>query len=330
MLRLRRSVSGLAVWAWLATCGVASADLIVTFDVPPAVGNPPNGTLGSAINNNGVVAGYYINAANTVTQGFQRNADGTLVAPIIAPGDNANSTRALGINASGTVVGDFLTSSGGTDTFHGFFKNGNAFTQFDIGGPVSTSIFGINDVGSFTGAFGSVNQTNQAFTVIGGVTTMFGVAGGTSVFGLAINNLNQVVGQYDAGGATHGYFRAANGTISLIDVAGASFTSASGINDSGEIVGSYTAAGVTHGFTDIAGVFTTFDVPGSLATLILGVNNGGFVTGTYVDVNGVLHGFLTTSVPEPSTLMLAGVSLVALAAVRGGRSVCRSFAKKAA
>ena len=63
-----------------------------------------------------------------------------------------NYTRALGINDSGEVVGDFLDSDG--VTYHGFTYVKGTYKQYDVGGNVSTSIFGVNAAGDFAGAGG--------------------------------------------------------------------------------------------------------------------------------------------------------------------------------
>src|SRR5262249_13998399 len=146
---------------------------------------------------------------------------------------------------------------------------GSTFTQFDIGGPVSTSIVGINDNGDIVGTFGSSVQPNQGFLRVGSTVTTFNIAGANGVFGIKINNLDQVVGQYtDASGNIHGYLRKTDGTIKTIDFPGAPISAALGINDAGVIAGTYIVGGVSHGFIDNNGTFVTFDVPGALSTQV--------------------------------------------------------------
>jgi hypothetical protein len=289
----------------------------ISFDVPPPSGQFPLATYSSALSNNGNEAvGHSANASGSVVTGFERLANGTLTSPIIAPGDNDNYTRALGVNNSGTVIGDFLNTTGGTNTYHGFILSNGVFSQFDVGGPVSTSISGINDEGNIVGTFGSYVQPNEGFVVIGGTLSEFTIAGATSLFAYAINDNNQVVGQYtDASGITHAYIRSATGAITTFDaVAGATFTAAYGINDAGMIVGDYTdAAGISHGYIRSAsGLVSNFSVFGSGATEPLGINDLGEVTGAYVGTDGVTHGFITSplSVPEPSSIVMVGLGAV--------------------
>ena len=62
------------------------------------------------------------------------------------------------------------------------------------------------------------------------------------------------------------------------------------------------------------GVFTTIQVPGASATEIYGINDHGMIVGDYIDGDGDLHAFIATSVPEPSSALLAGVAFSLIAA----------------
>jgi hypothetical protein len=158
---------------------------------------PPNAagtTVGVGLNDSDVATGYFIDG-NGATRGFVRFADGSFNAPLIAPNDNSGYTRGLGINNTGTVVGDFLQTGNNTSQFHGYIlKNGN-YTQYDIGGPVSTSLFGINNNGHLAGTFGSSVQPNQGFLDKNGVVETFTVNPALPLFALGLNDLDQVVGQ---------------------------------------------------------------------------------------------------------------------------------------
>jgi hypothetical protein len=277
---------------------------------------PGTGTIGNGINDSDVVAGQYT-ATGGATVGFVRFTNGTFNAPIIAPGDNSNFTRSLGLNNAGIVVGDFLTTTAGpVFTFHGYFLQGGSFTQYDIGGPVSTTVSGINNKGHFAGTFGSTVQPNEAFLNKNGVVETFTLNPALPFFGSALNDKDQVVGLYtDASNVNHGYVRDdGTGIITPIDVPGATSTEALGINNAGWIVGSFVdASGATHGFLDVGGVFTQIDVPNSFFTVVVGINSRGDLTGTYgSNADGLQHGFLATVVPEPTSVALMGAGLLAL------------------
>jgi hypothetical protein len=329
MRRTHVFVAALTAALWVSSGGESSADVFFTsFDIPPPQGSPPNITQGIGISNNGVVVGDYRDSGQTFTKGFERLANGTLNFPIVAPGDNSNFTRANGVNNAGTIVGDFLNTTGGVSTFHGYILNGSTFTQFDVGGPVSTTIFAINDNGDIAGTFGSSAQPNQGFLRVGNTLTTFNPNGANGAFAFGINNLDQVVGQFtDASNVTHGYLRNANGSIITIDVPGATATAAVGINGSGAISGVYIAGGVTHGFLDFGGVIQPYNAPGSVSTQVFGINDSGVFTGSYVDTNGVTHGFLA-SVPEPSPALLSGAVLLCVAVCRAVRLAMRNSRRR--
>ena len=278
----------------------AHADTLVTIDFPGATL-----TKASGINDAGTVVGL-INDSSGATRGFVRAANGTFSSPIVSPHDNQNFTRALGVNNAGTVVGDDLNQTGNLTAYQGYRLNGTTFTPFDVGGPFSTNVAGINNAGDFVGSYGSDIAPNEAFVVIGGTLTEFnGPAGNTNTQATGINAADVAVGEYsDSGGTNHGFRRdPSTGVLTTIDVPGAIGTIAFGINDAGTIVGFYADTnGVNHGFFDKAGVFTTFDVPGAQSTTIRGINNLGAFVGVYVDSGGHTHGYLDT--PTPTTHLL--------------------------
>ena len=236
-------------------------------------------------------------------KGYERYANGTFSAAIVAPGDNQSYTRALGINDAGTIVGGYLNVTGNLTEYHGYILHGSTFTTYDEGGPYSTDVYGINNAGDITGDYDSSIAVGGGFLTVGGVQTTFtGPAGFTGLLSQCLNNSDVVVGQYaDSAGNTHGFSRnPSTGAITTIDVPGATLTTASGINDAGVIVGNYQdSSGTNHGYIDKAGVFTTFDVPNAQGTSLRGINNAGEMVGQYLDSAGNQHGFLTTLPRRP-------------------------------
>lgn len=237
--------------------------------------------------------GDYLDSSN-VRRGFVRYVNGSL-APIVAPNDTGNFTRARGINNARTIAGDFLNIA---DNFpqHGYFLSGGVFTQFDIGGPFSTGVFGINDTGDFVGIFGSDAQPNRAFVNIDGTPSVISIPGAFDSEAIGINNSNRVVGEYrDSNFRNHGFIRRPNGTLTNpVDFPGSTSTVLSGINDRDWIVGRYTdASGHEHGlFRKNANTYVSFDFPNAAGTSLNGINDFGFIAGRYTDGNGIRHGFV--------------------------------------
>ena len=96
------------------------------------------------------------------------------------------------------------------------------------------------------------------------------------------------------------------------------FSQVLGINDHGIAVGYYGDSTTSqHGFLYNTNTqqYTFLDAPnaafdnGVEITQITGINNSGEITGFYSDANGVFHGFVATTVPEPSSVALLGVGL---------------------
>src|SRR6185503_11562767 len=119
---------------------------------------------------------------------------------------------------------------------------------------ISTTVDGMNDVGTFVGSslLGGVNF--RGYINAGGVITYLDAPGASTTNANGINNSGDVVGSYDN---THGFIYHAGVYTTVDDPLGVK-TTAADINDAGQIVGWYVdAGGNTHGFVDTGGVFTT-------------------------------------------------------------------------
>jgi len=216
----------------------------------------PNTVLGATyseafkINDRGDVVGVFLDV-NGFSHGFLLRKG--VVTTLDFPG--ASETLALGINASGTVVGywDVLDANGNLLAIHGYTWKGGSFTQFDFPGATDTSLFGINARGDVVGGWdtGVTSPIEHGFICSNKQCTTFDVpvAGATITQGDDINAHGDIAGGWvDAGGALHG-FLLADGNFTSLDFPGATTTIAFGINAAGQIVGRYVAAdGSIHGF----------------------------------------------------------------------------------
>jgi probable HAF family extracellular repeat protein len=101
---------------------------------------------------------------------------------------------------------------------------------------------------------------------------------------------------------------------------GGTFSGASGINGNGQVVGSSEMTGnaVTHAFSYSDGVMQDLNsLIDPLSTWVLqyavAINDSGQIAGNG-DIDGQLHAFLLTPVPEPSSAVLAATGLLGLIA----------------
>ena len=299
------------------------------FDAKDAGTGMLQGTIGTSINDNGDIAGIYLNTNGTATNvahGFVRTANGTITefdSPHAGTGKN-QGTFPTGINANGEITGMYFDANNG---YHGFLRSAaGAITEFDVpGAPTSvghrgTLPIGINSGGDIAGFWvDSTNDVRHGFVrTAAGTFSSFDAPGASlaSTWGtvpFSINAAGTVTGYYNgAGGTAHGFLRAANGTITApLDAPGAGTgwgklagggTIPTSINTAGDIAGVYGKTGSYHGFVYTASsatpAFTTFDAPNMvlsglfMGTVAASMNAGGAVSGDYTDAQGDHHGFV--------------------------------------
>jgi hypothetical protein len=244
---------------------------LIEFDAPDAgtVSSPacaPDcGTLAYAVNDRGVIVGWYTDT-NIVPRGFLRYPDGRITS-FDAPGAGLGygldqGTYATSINDRDVIAGQLQDSS---NVFHGYVRYPDgAFATFD--------------------APGAGTQAYQGTT------------------GEGINRAGEAVGYYfDGKNVVHGFLRTRDGAIASFDAPGAgteayqgTVTGEKSINSKGEIDGWYIDQNnAFHGFLRTRDEsFTTIDAPGAYqVTLAGGINPAGAITGYYADVSSVYHGF---------------------------------------
>ena len=155
------------------------------------------------------------------------------ITPITFP--DATSTRAIGINDSGQIVGWYDDASGHT---HGFLDTNGQFSTIDFPGSPFTEASGINNRGQIVGYFGPgfvFLYSNDTFTTI----PLPGSGVGYENYTVGINDLDQIVGGYTLGEKDYA-FEYSNGL--LTSITNSQFgphggAAANGINNSGTIVG---------------------------------------------------------------------------------------------
>lgn len=304
------TLSGLLILSGLQLASRANAQTqapIITIDVPGAGTGQDLGTVATAINASGAIAGLYFDGSHRA-HGFVRNPDGTFVffdsplSSVIYPAS---------INDAGEIAGYYLDGNfggSGNAGSHGFVRMpGGTFTTFDAPIDPSNSNPGtiplsINSTGQITGTYYVCNPndvgigqsaicTNGFLQQADGTIVPFAAPNGqgnTSVGG--INATGTIAGYFtdSTDFSRHGFLRAPDGTFTIIDVPGASATvTVAAINSSGEVAGSFFAAGgPLHNFLRTAdGTFAVFDVPGACPGCfqVAGLNDRSTVVGTFQD-----------------------------------------------
>jgi len=219
----------------------ASGAITGPVDVPGAGASALQGTVPLSIDTAGDITGFYIDAGGTF-HGFVRSGNGTMTAPINAPGAGTGpngkisfrGTLPMSINASEDIGGIYSDTNG---AYHGFLYTAGsatpAFTTFDAPGAGTA-----------------------------------GIIPGTAA--LSINAGGDTSGIYtDASGARHGFLRTAAGTITApIDAPGAATTGMfsgtilTSINSLNDMTGTFVdTSGVFHAFLLSAGTTATTATP---------------------------------------------------------------------
>lgn len=244
------------------------------FSVLPLANSTDLGGVATAVNNAGDVVGYDKNSSNNAQAWlWSKGVYSTL--PI-----SGIDTTALGINSSGTIVGNRTINCCSGES--GYVLQGTA--QYLTG-----AVNAINNAGEAVGVSSSVGPSQTA--------TVFKNGKATSILsmpssGSGINSPGDVVGEYQPVGFSGPRVFLWEPNLGAVDLTpnGYLFAVALAINSSGDIVGyGETSAGVYQDF------LLTPDPHGALTATAL--------------ITGV-------SAPEPSSGLLFGLGLAAMFAVR--------------
>jgi hypothetical protein len=299
---------------------------ITTIDATGAGTASGQGTQANAVDPEGRVIGWYLDA-NSTFHGFLRTPNGKFIT-FEAPGAGSEyyqGTAGWGISQAGVIVGDWVDAN---CVDHGYLLEPDGkFITFEVPGAGSTptpppcpyiGIQGttpgnINAAGEIAGIIMDSNNVWHGFVLTphGRFETFDPPGAGTGPFqgtwvGFAegLNGEGMTSGWYiDENNTTHGYVRTAGGTISTFDGPGegVQYTAGYSTNWWGATVGVYLdAANLWHGFLrSPQGNFTTIDIPGAGTGAYEGtqpevMNDEGSIAGNYIDANGANHGFVLT------------------------------------
>ena len=145
-----------------------------TFDAPGAGTGMYQGTgcpgCSPGINQAGAIAGIYTDA-NKVFHSFLRSSDGvftqidaTGAGTGVGQGTGCFSDCAVGLNASGMIMGTYIDAS---NVFHGFLRSAaGEFATIDPPNSVGTRAQSINDSGAITGYYIDANNVFHAFLTV--------------------------------------------------------------------------------------------------------------------------------------------------------------------
>jgi len=328
----------------LQAANAQSASVFTTIDVSGAGTAANQGTVVTAIDAAGDVAGIYVDAGS-LGHAFIFPAGGTITS-FDAPGVGQQGTVPIGFDTAGNLMGFF---SDANKVYHGFVRaaSGGAITLINVsaagtGAHQGTIPIAINGAGEIAGLFVDANYVRHGFVraADGTITAPIDAPGaaltgsGRGTFPISINANGDVAGFYsDANEVIHGFVCAANGTISTINAPGAGTTKELGtyavaIDTAGDVTGVYVdASSVLHGFVRNAasGAYTTIDAPGAGTGTYQGTypdafDAAGDISGAFTDANNVGHGFVLPANGTIVTYDAPGVNATAsLIAGVGGR-----------
>jgi hypothetical protein len=230
----------------------------------------------------------------------------------------ADGTIVTGINASGTMVGEYIDSA---KNAHAFMRTlGGTDTVIDPPGSTVAAAEGINNAGVITGIYTDSAGVDKGFVLAtDGTYTTFSAPGagdakGQGTIAYGINASGVITGTYlDSLGVSHGFVRSAAGEITDFNAPGAGNNADQGtfmkalsngpiINAAGDVVGySIDSGNAHHGFVRAAnGTITELNAPGAgtaakEGTFAFGINTAGTIAGTYTDAKKVSHGFIRSA-----------------------------------
>ena len=172
-------------------------------DVPGELNTSP-----SALNAGGQISGVTWSDNFYVVHGYLW--DGSVYNIFDHPDTDIPQTLAMGLNNQGQIVGQYTKMNG---EIHGFFKDGDNYTEIAFPGEPNTVAYGINNSGEIVGLCGVAGPGpngfavgSQGFILSKGIYTKLVYPESASSFPLGINDTGGIVGVYmGEDGVFHGY-----------------------------------------------------------------------------------------------------------------------------
>jgi hypothetical protein len=306
----------------------ASAYTFTTFDVPEAA---DAGTVGTAINSAGEVAGFWFDPNNGYNEEPFLTYNGTITTFEVPGATYGLAYWGPWISNAGEVVGSYFPSDG---TVQGFIENHGSVSQLAVPGAIDTIPLAMSSSGEVLGTWD--NNSNQYYFVEkNGSFTNVSLPAGDSPY--AINDAGTIAGSNgsnrfgknplqvfidhagkittfdpapapqqatlealymnDSDEVVGWYYSNITGSHSFLYDKG-TVTSlpgyVTGINNAGQVIGQYYPNGHEMGFVYSDGTFTSIAPPGATWTTPTGINNSGEITGTWIDSNDNENGFVGT------------------------------------
>jgi probable HAF family extracellular repeat protein len=287
-------------------------------------------TVANAINNSGLIVGYYSHFSNHsgVSNGTSWSSSGTTdLDPVVTNGSLAREGSATAVNDAGQIVGYSGTGPYSLNTVaHATLWSGTTATDLGTLGGATSHATSINNSGQIVGYSdtSSWSVTHATYWNNGTITDL-GTLGGSYSIAHAINNAGLIVGASTTTGSTNTHATLWNGAAmtDLGTLTGSTGTSeAEALNESGLIVGySLTFEGASHAtlwengnIIDLNTLLSASDVAaGWVLVCAYDINDNGWIVGS-ATLNGVQQAFILASVPEPASyaMLLASLALFGL------------------
>lgn len=326
MLTMNRTFAlALLAGAALVSPAAQAAYKITTFDLQPGM---PSTTVYD-VNKSGAFVGSFgdyggFSDGSTERAFVYRNG----ITTVLDGPAGATKSFAGGISDEGTIVGYFhdgtLTPEG-NERRRGFIHANGAYASFDAPGATTTQLLGISSDGRYVSGYYEIDsavigqgfiydrQTAQMSLIGTSGDSNQTVVKGFNDAGIAVGNERKFGTNGGMGERIAFTYDIASGQRSDVLFAGYWGASLRDIGNDGLMVGAlYSDRSTARAFAGTAAAYELFDLPGATQSWAYGIGGDGSIVGTYIDADNIYHGFIATSVPEPSTwaLMLGGIGFV--------------------